>query len=139
MAGIWGSFRDCGSTSYVILMLTIVALADAVVAAIVVFGSKRRPLAIMLSAIAACLGVGILGVGELAKDIGTVSVQEQTEPHIVPAPFASSDPIDPYEAQSIRDKARRESAQCAPVGLAGSALPLIFGLILLPIALLKKK
>jgi hypothetical protein len=56
MAGIWGSFRDCGSTSWIILLLTMIAIMDAIASAVVVFGSKNKQLGVIMSAMTLMLG-----------------------------------------------------------------------------------
>jgi hypothetical protein len=129
MPSFWLSFRDCGSTSYIIVLLTVVALMDAVAAAVVVFGSKSRQLGIILSAMTLCLGVGIIGVGEY----GQISGRNVTEQAL------SANVLDPSQIKTIREEGYREAAQCVSIGIGGSVLPLIFGLALLTAALLKKQ
>jgi hypothetical protein len=133
MASFWLSFRDCGSTSYIIVMLTMVALMDAVASAIVVFGSKARQLGIMLSAITVCLGVGIIGVGEYGQISGRARTDEALQS------MSGSTAINPSMRDEIRTEGYKESAQCVSIGIGASALPLIFGIVLLTSAVMKKK
>ncbi len=129
MSNVWLAFRDCGSTSYVMVMLTAIAMMDAVAAAVVVFGSNARQLGIMLSAITVCLGVGIFGVGEYGQFSGRASLEHVLE----------QGDIDPDQTERIRAEGIKEAAQCVSIGLGGSALPLLFGLVLLVTAVTKKE
>jgi hypothetical protein len=129
MQSFWLSFRDCGGTSYIIVLLTMVALMDAVASAVVVFGSKNRQLGIMLSAITVCLGVGIVGVGEYGQFNG----RQRTDQAL------SDNVLEPVQIGQIREEGYREAAQCVSIGVFGSALPLIFGIVLLTSAVMKKK
>jgi hypothetical protein len=129
MSSIWLSFRDCGSTSFVILLLTVVALMDAVAAAIVVFGSKARQLGIMLSAITVCLGVAVFGAGEYGQFSGRATTEQALR----------NGDIDPDMIERIREEGYKEAGQCVTLGIGGSALPLIFGIVLLTSAVMKKK
>ena len=111
------------------VMLTMVAMMDAVASAIVIFGSKARQLGIMLSAITVCLGVGIFGVGEY----GNINGRADTERALRTAG------IDPSQRDEVRAEGYKEAAECVSIGIGGSALPLIFGIVLLTSALMKKK
>jgi hypothetical protein len=132
MASVWSSFRDCGWTSFVILFLTVIALMNAVAAAIAVFGSKNRQLGIILSATTVCLGVAIFGIGEYGKLRGESTVDR------VLAELVASGTMDASRTKEIHEEGYLEAAQCVSVGIGGSALPLIFGVILVTVAFLKK-
>jgi hypothetical protein len=133
MASVWSSFRDCGWASFVILFLTVVALMNAVAAAVAVFGSKNRSLAVALSATTVCLGVAIFGIGEYGKLRGESTVDR------VLAELVASGTMEASRSKEIRDEGYLEAAQCVSVGIGGSALPLIFGLALITAAVMKKK
>lgn len=129
MAGIWSSFRDCGSTSWIILFLTVIAIMDAVASAVIVFASKNKQLGVIMSAMTLLLGVAILAAGAY----GQISGQATTEDVL------KNGDIDPDQRDRIRVEGFKEAAQCVSIGIGGGTLPLIFGFVLLPIALFKKK
>ncbi len=133
MADFWLSFRDCGSAAYIIVLLTNLALVDAIASAVVVFGTKHRQLGVTLSAITLCLGVAILAAGEYGQLSGRARTNDALQS------VGESTAIEASTREEIRAEGYKESAQCVSIAVDASVLPLVFGLVLLTSAVMKKK
>jgi ABC-type Na+ efflux pump permease subunit len=133
MVDLWLSVRDCGSPAYVIAMLLNIAFLAAVASAVVVFGSEQRQLGIALSAIPFFLGLCIIAVGEYGQFSGRARTDDALRS------MSLSTAVDVGTREEIRTEGYKEAAQCVSIGLDAGVLPVIFGFVLVPMALLKKK
>jgi hypothetical protein len=133
MASVWASFRDCGSVAYLILFLSTIGVVASVGAAVLVFTLKNRRFAIAVSAGVLVLGIIVAGAGAFGEASGRARTNEAL------GFMSGSSSIDPAMREQIRAEGYKESEQCVSLGLGGSALPSIVGLVLLTVALFMKK
>jgi len=133
MASIWASFRDCGGVAYLILFLSTIGFVASIGAAVLVFTLKNRRFAIAISAATLVLGILIAGAGAFGEASGRAHTDEAL------GFMSGSSAIDPAMRERIRAEGYQESEQCVSIGLGGSALPSIVGLVLLTVALFMKK
>jgi hypothetical protein len=133
MASIWESFRDCGSVAYLILFLSTIGVVASIGGAVLVVTLKNRRFAIVASAATLVFGILIAGAGAFGEANGRARTNEAL------GFMSASSGIDPAMREQIRAEGYKESEQCVSLGLGGSALPSIVGLVLLTVSLFMKK
>ncbi len=116
MGGPWTTFQECGSPAWLCLLLSLPALGAAVVALALAVG-KTRGTARIVGLVAVCLGVAVLGVGALGRQMGLAKTEGAL----------SGASIDDETKARIRAEGTKEANGCVEVGGVLGALPLLLG------------
>jgi hypothetical protein len=118
----WAAFRDCGSASWLCLLLGLAGTGAGILGVVLLASSGRRVSAIV-GGVAVALGALALGSGVIGRQAGLGNTEE--------ALAAVS--ADPSMVTRIRAEGRREANQCVVVGAGAGALPFLLGAITLGI------
>ncbi|HEX7667720.1 MAG TPA: hypothetical protein VF407_24500 [Polyangiaceae bacterium] len=129
MPSFWMSFKECGVTSFLILLLGIVGFVAALASLGVLLAVRNRRLAIGVSTLTLLVGVASLAAGAIGQAWGR---------HVVDQALSGSG-IAFGETDVLRTTGYHEAQQCMNLGEGAGALPCLLGLVLLGASFLKKE
>ncbi len=133
MNAIADDFAYCGLPAYLIAIITGLGVCACIAALVLSTTRANRVIAIFISALAVVFGLIAIGVGVL----GELSGRSQTDFAVHEMPETSAE--DAAEHDILRAQGYAEARTCVSIGIGGGAIPLLFGLVLLTSAVLKKK
>jgi hypothetical protein len=128
MNSILYSFRDCGWTAWLCLLIGLIGLACAGLG--VALGAfRKRTAAQILGGMAVALGLTAAGMGVVGRTLAESKVESVL--------VGSS--IDPSQKERIRAEGMREASVCVAVGAGTGALPFLLGVLALGLGLALQK
>jgi len=126
VAEIWHIFQGCGSTSWIIMLVAIIAIPFSMLTLVVTIG--RLPVARILAGLALVSSLLPLGIGALGRASGRSRVDKALE----------GITLDPTFHERIRAEGYKEADGCVLVGIGYGTLPLVVSIVALVLVFVRQ-